>query len=135
MKTHWNCAILAATLMSFGAAVGSAQTITANIPFGFHITNTEMPAGLYSVKQLGNGSPVLLLNNWRAGKSAMVVASPVSASGDTRPRLIFLCGEYCTLTEVWGATSYAGVQVPSQRKPRNGERLTVVYFGRNGAGN
>jgi len=135
MKKHLNFAILAAGLMSFGAAAGSAQMITANVPFGFHLANTEMPAGEYSVKQLEAGSPMLLVSNWRAHKSAMIIASPLSASGDTRPRMIFQCGENdCTLAEVWGATSSAGVQL-SHRKPRKGERLTVVYFGRNEAGN
>jgi len=137
MKTYLNCAILAAVLMSFSAAAGWGQTISANVPFGFQVNNKKMPAGEYSVKQLQTGSPVVVLSNWQAHTSAMVLASPIQPSADARPRMIFECGDNtCSLAEVWGTNARAGVRVPQGRPSARGrERLTVVYFGRNDAGN
>lgn len=137
MKTYLTCAILAAGLMSIGAAAGRGQTISANVPFGFQVNNTEMPAGKYSLKQLHEGSPVLIVSNWQTRKSVMIMTSPLSASADERSRLIFRCDDHgCSLTEVWGATSSAGA-VLSQPHPRvrEGGRLAVVYVDRNRAGN
>jgi len=136
MKIYLNCAILAAVLMSFCAAAGWGETISANVPFGFHVNNKELPAGEYSVKQLQPGSPVLLMSNWQAHKSAMVLAYPFSAPAGSHPRMIFRCGDHgCSLAEVWGATSSAGVRLlPPRPSAKERERLAVVYFQRKGSG-
>ncbi|HMC62238.1 MAG TPA: hypothetical protein VKJ01_23790, partial [Candidatus Solibacter sp.] len=76
-------------------------------------------------------SPVIVLYNRDTHKSDLIMArSRIEAPSDTRPRLVFTCSENrCALAQIWGATAGGGVQVgPRQTKPRDPERLAVVYF-------
>jgi hypothetical protein len=131
MKTHLYHAVLLAGVIVLGAAPGRAQTLEANVPFAFQTSNAKMPPGVYSVRPLQSGSPAIVLNNWDAHKSDIILTVPVGGlSSDTRPRLIFQCLEnHCALAEIWGVTSGGGVQLLEPRaKSKNRERLAVVYL-------
>ena len=131
MNTHLCQAVLLAGVISFGAATGRGQSLKATVPFSFQTANAEMPPGKYSVHQFSSGSPVIVLNNWAAHKSDMIMTTGrIGNSSDARPRMVFQCSEgHCTLAEIWGATSGGGVRLsPAPLKPRDRERLAVVYF-------
>jgi hypothetical protein len=131
MKTHLYQAVLLAGVIGFGAPAARGQALKVNIPFRFQTSNAEMGPGEYSVNQLTSGSPVIVLYNRDTHKSDMIMArSRIEAPSNTRPRLVFNCSENrCALAEIWGATAGGGVQVwPRQTKPRDPERLAVVYF-------
>ena len=134
MKTHLYRSILLAAGLMAAAAVGSAQTLNATIPFNFQSGASQMPAGDYVVRQLLPGSGIIVMSNWAAKKSIAVMASNRIGSvhpGD--PRLIFRCTDNrCALSEVWGAMPDGdGVRVPGPKlTPRDRERLSVVYLER-----
>jgi hypothetical protein len=130
MKTQLYRAILLAGALGFGAAAGSAQTFRATVPFGFQLPNTQMPAGEYTVRQLSPGTPILVISNFQARKSAMVAATvPIGTPNHGDPRLVFRCAESkCALAEVWGASSYPGLRLSEPHHDQ--ERMSVVYFER-----
>jgi hypothetical protein len=130
MKTHLYRPILLAGGILLLAVAGSGQTVTAKVPFGFQITNSEMPPGEYSVSQLHSGSPVVRFNNQDAHKSVMVLGRPLDPSSDKRPRLVFHCVESrCSLAEIWGATAAAGVRLSEPRVTvQEADRVAVIYM-------
>jgi hypothetical protein len=135
MKTHLYHAVLFAAVIGFSSAAVWGQTLKANIPFRFQTSNADMPPGEYSVSETQPGSSVIVLHNRDTRKSDMILANArIGAPSDSRPRLVFRCSENrCALAEIWGATSGGGVKFP-QAKPRDLDRLAVVYFERKSAG-
>ncbi|MBZ5625881.1 MAG: hypothetical protein LAQ69_45410 [Acidobacteriia bacterium] len=128
-----NVAAVMAAAVSFGAARSFADTLTANVPFKFHVQEQQLPPGEYTVSQISNnGVPVLLLRNWEAGKSRLIVTrNAIDYSTDRRPRMVFQCGEGgCVLSEIWGATSGGGVAVSPPRNSDRSERASFVYLSR-----
>jgi hypothetical protein len=130
MKTHLYHAALLAGVIGFGAVAAQGQTLKANVPFSFQTSNAEMAPGEYTVSQQFGGAVLLLYNQDTHKGDMILVSSRIGAPSDTRPRLVFSCSENrCALNQIWGATSGGGVQVQQPRnKPRDLERLAVVYF-------
>jgi hypothetical protein len=136
MKTQLYHAVLLAGVIGFGAVAAQGQTLQANVPFSFRTSNAEMPPGEYTVSQQSGGAVIVLYNRDTHKGDMILVSSRIGAPSDARPRLVFSCLENrCALNQIWGATSGGGVQVgPPRNKPRDLERLAVVYFDRKPAG-
>jgi hypothetical protein len=125
MKIHFSRALLLAAAVALGAAASRGQDLIATIPFDFHTSNGDLPAGTYTVTRKADN--VLLLSNWQARKGVIVLAqSRVSGDRESRPRMVFYCGETgCSLTQVWtwAENGYA-IRAP---RPKSSQ-LAVVYF-------
>jgi len=99
-----NLMIAAAALM-VAAGVAGAQTIKAEIPFGFRAAGSVLPAGSYSVKSssLSGGNVAVTLANQDTGHSVITMpyAHDAQKSGDVPLALTFECtGTDCVLVGV-----------------------------------
>ena len=137
-RIAWTFAALFAVALSVGATCCFAETLNANVPFKFQVQDQQFPPGDYTITHLenGGGNPVLLLRNWEAHKSTLLVPIGRSAkSGNDTPRIVFHCGEEgCALSEIWGAGGAGGLTVPQPRNAGRSERTSLVYLTRHKSG-
>jgi hypothetical protein len=99
-----NMMIAAAALM-VAAGVAGAQTIKAEIPFGFRAAGTVLPAGSYrvSASHSSGGSLAVTLRNEDTNQAVVTIpyAHDVPKSGDAPVSLTFECaGTDCALVQV-----------------------------------
>jgi len=114
-------------------AYGQNNPLTATIPFAFHAANSNLPAGRYRVARASGtmgGSGIMQLRNLETGKSVFLASRvPITDSEDTRPRLVFRCGESgCALATLWSGEGtgmeFATPKLPAAEK----ERSEVAYL-------
>jgi hypothetical protein len=121
--------MIAAAALTIAAGVAGAQTIQAEIPFGFRAAGTALPAGSYLVK--GNyqsgGSLVFRLTNEATNRTvfAMPYANSIQKSGAIS--LTFECtGTDCALIQV-AAGSGETYRFWKPKMEKDGEpRLAVI---------
>ncbi len=74
-------------LLGTAALVAQSSRAVATIPFGFHVKDTALPAGKYSVDTENNG--VLTVRNAQNGHAIIVMTRGRNSSGSKDPRLTF----------------------------------------------
>ena len=99
-----NMTIAAAALM-VAAGVAGAQTIKAEVPFGFRVTNTVMPAGSYWVSPTGTTSGVAIFKLTNEDTHRSILTLPYTNNpqkrGEPPASLTFECsGASCALVRV-----------------------------------
>ena len=101
----------------------------ATIPFDFHVNQTTLPAGEYSITQ-GPIDGILQLRNTAGGKSILIMP-PARDSGNSEPRLVFhRCADHYFLAQIWmpGVPAYTLKQSKLERELAGGQaRVTVAY--------
>ena len=116
MKRFTNYLTTAAAVLIATAGVASAQnTLTAEVPFAFHVGSNVMEPGTIRVRVVSGhaGNNVLVVNNAAAKRSYIVLPQSVGdapkkwqASG--LPRLAFDCSSgACILAKAWNGEGYA----------------------------
>jgi hypothetical protein len=97
--------MIAAAALTIAAGVAGAQTIKAEVPFGFRAAGTAMPAGSYWVRASyqSGGSLAVVLTNDETHRS--VITLPYThnnlKSGEAPVALTFECiGTDCTLVQL-----------------------------------
>jgi hypothetical protein len=108
--------------------VGSAQAqsladpIKVNIPFGFQVADTKLPAGEYYVRRLPHSSSdsVLMIRNVQDGQTAVRLTSAVQTlSPKDKGTLVFhRYGDQYFLFQVWPAGGETGRVLPGSRSER-----------------
>jgi hypothetical protein len=96
--------IIAAAALTLAAGVAGAQTIQVEVPFGFRVAGTAMPAGSYRLAgdATKTGSGVFMLTSQNTHRSVLAM----SYSHDNQkpggvPTLTFECsGTACALAQV-----------------------------------
>jgi len=141
MKTNrirWSLLAFTAAVLSAGAARSFAEKLTAEVPFKFQVQDQQFPPGEYTISDLpgASGTHVLLLRNWEARKSTLVLPRSLEAnSGASRARMVFKCRDgNCALSEIWGATAGGGITVQPPREYEHAERTSFVYLTRQKSG-
>ncbi|HMC60104.1 MAG TPA: hypothetical protein VKJ01_13000, partial [Candidatus Solibacter sp.] len=125
-----NMTIAAAALM-VAAGVAGAQTIKAEVPFGFRVTNTVMPAGSYWVSPTGRtgGVAIFKLTNEDTHRSVLTVpyANDTQKRGEAAASLTFECsGANCALVRV-APGSGQSYQIFKPKMEKDGDtRLAVI---------
>jgi hypothetical protein len=114
MKRTTNYLTTAAAVLIATAGVASAQTLTAEVPFAFHVGSNVVEPGTIRVRVLNrnSGNSVLVVNNSEAKRSYVVLPQSVAdapknwqASG--LPRLAFDCSSgTCILAKAWNGEGY-----------------------------
>ena len=125
-----NLLIAAAALLATAGMAG-AQTIKAEVPFGFRVAGKAMPAGAYTVSasRLGGGSLVFRLSNDDSKHSVMTApyARSSQKAGATDAWLAFQCsGEQCALAQITPGSGET-YQVPQPKMSGEGTRLAVIH--------
>jgi len=95
--------IVALVLVSLaGAAMASAQTVSANIPFSFVAGGKDMPAGKYNI-EITSGGPVTLVGPGTGSIVMSVITLLGRHDKDMDPEFVFdKVGGKLLLSEIWG---------------------------------
>ena len=99
-----------------------SQTIMkANIPFGFNVGSTYMPAGSYEVRALGARATVIETKDGHNRVLALFnPAGPSKAVDETK--LVFQkYGDRYVLAQIWTSTSGQGLQAPKSDLAKESE--------------
>ena len=122
--------MIAAATLTVAAGVAGAQTIKAEVPFGFSAAGTMLPAGLYRVEkvQRASGSEIFTLTNEDTHRSILTMpyAHNSQKPGEARVALTFECaGTDCVLVQV-APGSGQSYQIWKPKAGREGTRLAVI---------
>jgi hypothetical protein len=101
-------------LLVAGSAVAQDR-ILANVPFNFSVNRTTMPAGEYTISNLGaNGAMLIQSQDQKSAKLLTANHSEIlKPSADTK--LVFHCydgREHCFLYQIWVQGRNLGRQLP-----------------------
>jgi hypothetical protein len=124
--------IIAAAALTIAAGVAGAQTIKAEVPFGFRVAGTVLPAGSYSLsanQTSGGGLAVFKLTQDNTHRSILTIpyANNIQKDGGTSASLTFECsGADCTLVEVAPGTGQAYRLWKSRTENDGNTRLAVI---------
>jgi hypothetical protein len=101
------------------ASAGSVDAMRAQIPFDFHIGDTLVPAGRYTVRALNDGETTLRLSDGRHGASINTNAAQGAVNAERQARLVFRkYGDQYFLAAVWGADN-TGRSLPASKTERS----------------
>ncbi|HSB10964.1 MAG TPA: hypothetical protein VLM38_15865 [Blastocatellia bacterium] len=101
------------------------DALEADIPFGFTVRNTTLPAGEYTIKRVNSRDDVVMEIRSADGQSRMVfmVESAQTAKAPARPELIFdRVGDRYFLSEIFEEGSTIGVELPKSHAERKLEK-------------
>ena len=109
--------ILALTLFAT-LAVRAQEPVLASIPFAFTAGDVTLPAGVYRVEEVRDGSPVLRIRNTDGKPAMMVLTSPASINQpQANSKLIFhRYADHYFLSQVWSAG--CGRELPKSAKEK-----------------
>ena len=104
MKNLTKKMTIAAAALMVAAGVAGAQTIKAEVPFGFRVAGSVMPAGSYRVNASSTtGGTMFTLTNQDTHRSILTLpyANNTQKRGEAATSLTFECsGEDCALVGV-----------------------------------
>jgi hypothetical protein len=108
-------ATLVLTLAAAGAVYAQSPTMTANVPFNFVISGQTMPAGKYTINDLGSAHTVAI-RQADAKAAAVAITSNVEqpGPGGPTPMVFHRYGNRYFLSQVWVAGSYRCTFAPSR---------------------
>jgi hypothetical protein len=127
MKSITNRLFLFAASALFLGTTAFGQTLSADVPFAFHVPGGGVDGGKFTIQLQNAGTgKVVNMYNYDSHRGALAVTYKLwSKPGEVvRPRLVFRCGDNgCMLSEVW--TLDGGYRVP-QAKPGAHEYLASI---------
>ena len=104
-------------IVAFSVAVPMvhAQTImTANVPFAFSVEQNQLPAGSYSVRELGARATLIQSADGKEHVMGIYCNAGPSKSGETK--LVFKkIGDHYFLSEIWSSARDEGQKVPESK--------------------
>jgi len=121
---------IAAAAMVVAVGVAGAQTINAEVPFGFRAAGTVMPAGSYQVSAThpGGSNPIFKLTNGETNRSVMTLpsANHIQKSSEPRASLTFECsGTDCALVQVAPGSGQT-YEISKTKMGKEGIHLAVI---------
>jgi hypothetical protein len=127
IRNFWIGAGLTALLWS--PFLKAQNTETAEIPFDFHVGQSTLPAGNYSVIKMTE-SGVMQLRNDETQKSVFVAAQG-RETGKDDPRLAFRCySGHCFLSAIWipWSPGYSFLKTSLEKEmEQGGAKLAMAY--------
>jgi hypothetical protein len=105
-------------LATLTVSTGFAQDkVKANVPFAFEAGKVLLPAGIYTVSELGNDAVVI-----RSRESGAAVTTQYYNEEKLRaqsPKMVFhKCGDSYFLAEIWDGSGNAGMELPESKRER-----------------
>jgi hypothetical protein len=95
-----------------------AQTSArANVPFAFKVGTTQMPAGIYTVRN-DPGSYVVVIRNVKSGTSVLAMGQRQSPSKTTDKLIFHRYGSQYFLTAILGSTGSQGMVLPATKQEK-----------------
>jgi hypothetical protein len=139
MKKYASIVVAALSLMiwvdSSFASTQITGEIRVNVPFTFHVGNTQLPAGEYTIRRAAVDNPDVLEMRSTDGKMAVLISGLPAQSATTpaKTELVFKkYGNVAILSQIFQAGSQSGIELPKllqeERAGKNGatpERQSV----------
>jgi hypothetical protein len=101
-------------LLVAGSAFAQTQKIRADVPFNFVVNGTMLPAGQYTVSNIGSGSSMLLIQS-EDGRAAKLAAPHrvQSSEAANHTKLVFHCyaQDHCFLYQLWIGGTNSGQEL------------------------
>ena len=119
MKTQLIRNVSVALLAAASVFAQGSQRLTVQIPFGFHMGNSILPAGQYTVD--APAPSVLRLNSSDSNSTAIILIHAVEKSNasrnDLQGKLIFnKYGDKYFLSQVWSSGNTTGRELPKTKR-------------------
>jgi hypothetical protein len=119
--------MIAAVALVASAALASAQSLTADIPFSFQVGSKVLPAGTYRVEKI----TTIAVYAFHGPESA---ATPPAIAHDPKPewkaegraKLAFRCGSTCVLADIWRADGGPAYMLRPPKNVDMGTRIAEV---------
>jgi hypothetical protein len=94
--------------------VNAQSTImTANVPFAFSIGDKQLPAGAYSVREMGRAT---LVQSKDGGNSVLGLYTYAGLSKADETKLVFhKVGDHYFLTQIWTSARAEGLAIPQSK--------------------
>lgn len=121
-KQAFQIAVLAGLALLTGGAALAETRLTIDVPFTFHTTNAQLPAGKYEMMKISGSSTfnTFKLRNMATGKSVALAAQDRfqrSGSDKWKAAVAFRCaGTYCMISEIYDRAEQFGYGVPTAAK-------------------
>ena len=130
MKNLTKKMTIAAAALMIAASVAGAQTMKAEIPFGFRVTDSVMPAGSYSVSAVHTASGVAMFKLINDDTHSSVLTVPYTNEnqkrGEAAASLTFECtGANCALIQL-APGSGKNYQIWKPKMERGGDTHLAV---------
>jgi hypothetical protein len=104
MKLHLRSIVLTAGLSALLGSISlsaQGQKAVANIPFAYHVGQSTLTAGKYSVQKISE-TGILQLRHDQLGRSILVPVTPLDTGRNDKSQLTFSCyAGQCSLAELW----------------------------------
>jgi len=109
-----------AVIFLTAAYVHAGPSVTAQIPFAFHVGDSILPSGSYTTDTSIAAGGVLLLRSADGKSSVMVLSNGVpSPAGPAQAKLIFhKYGDDYFLFQVWTGSGDTGRELPESRREK-----------------
>jgi len=117
MKTQFIRRFSVALLAAVSLYAQGSQKLVVQVPFEFHVGNSMLPAGQYTVFT-DAGAPVLRLRSYDSKSSVMILTNAVQTSIEpSQGKLVFhRYGDEYFLSQIWQAGVNAGRELPKSRR-------------------
>ena len=114
MKNQLFALIGLGLLLATASAYAQTGVVKANVPFNFIVSNTEIPAGQYTVESLGVAGTAMAIQSPDSKIVKMVLAQPCeSAQAPSTTKLVFhRYGTQYFLAQIWSAGNNRGIELP-----------------------
>jgi hypothetical protein len=116
MKRHaFSLVSLLSLLLVAGSAIAQTSPVRANVPFDFTVAGKTVPAGTYTVGELGQGhSPELLLLQSKDGLHMIIESNAAeNGNGANKTKLVFnRYKDQYFLSEIWVQRATSGRHIP-----------------------
>ena len=112
------------------ASAKSVDGVRAQIPFDFHVGDSLLPAGEYTINALTDDDVALRIGDGKRGTIALTDSKQAKAGSEARSRLIFhKYGDQYFLAAVWGADQTGRELRESKRERRLRREMRVAQSG------
>jgi len=115
MKTQVLCLVGVLSLLLTSGSALAQNTIVANVPFGFSVNRTTMPAGEYTVSSVGGGNSLLIQSQDMKTAKLVIPNRAETSKPSASSKLVFHCydnREHCFLYQIWVQGKDRGRQLP-----------------------
>jgi hypothetical protein len=127
MKLHLRSIVLTAGLSALLGSISlsaQGQKAVANIPFAYHVGQSTLTAGKYSVQKISPAN-ILQLRQDQLGHSIFVPVTPLDTGRNDKSQLTFSCyAGQCSLSELWIAGN--GYRTTARRPVREAKNQMGV---------
>ncbi|MFL6256630.1 MAG: hypothetical protein ACJ74T_16615 [Pyrinomonadaceae bacterium] len=108
---------LMVSLATLPAAAKSVDNMRAQVPFDFHVGESLVPAGAYTIKSMTADEQMLRISGDKSSAATTTNSGKERGNGEGRARLVFhKYGDQYFLSAVWGSDSTGRTLTESKRE-------------------